>query len=93
MNNKIQTIKKIIKEDENLDGDYWIHCGNEMIYNVLDTFSDEEWMELKEDLVNFSNSEHSIFSRAILDYDTNRLIQNVDIYEIFFTEFILMEDL
>ena len=93
MNSKIQTIKKIIKEDENTDGDYWIHCGNELIYGILDTFSDDEWIQLKNDLVNFNDSEHSIFSRAILHYDTHRLVENVDIYEIFFTEFVLIKDI
>ena len=93
MNSKIQTIKKIIKEDENTDGDYWIHCGNELIYTILDTFSDDEWIQLKKDLVNFYDSEHSIFSRAILHYDTHRQVENVDIYEIFFTEFVLLNDI
>lgn len=93
MNNKIQSIKEIIKEDENTDGDYWIHCGNDLIYKILDTFSDDEWQELKNDLINFKDYEHSIFSRAILHYDTHRLVENVDIYEIFFTEFILLKDI
>ena len=92
MKSKIQTIKIIIRDDENTDGDYWIYCGNGLIYEILDTFTDDEWTELKNDLLNFTDSEHSIFSRAILHYDA-RQIDNMDIYEIFFTEFVLIKDI
>lgn len=90
MNNKIQTIKQIIKENENIDGDYWFHSGNDLIHKILDTFIDDDWEILKNDLENFTDTEHSVFSRAILFYDSDK---SEDIYEIFFTEFVLLNDI
>lgn len=91
MNVKIQNIKNFIWENKNNDGDSWIHGGNEVIYNILDTFNHLEWNELNQALINFTDNEHSIFCRAILFYDENRKLE-IDNIEIFFKEFVLLGD-
>lgn len=88
---KILTIKQIIEKDKKTDGDYWINGGNESIYDILDTFNNEDWKELDRDLANFKDHEHSIFARAILHYDEDRKI-DIDNYHLFFKEFILLKD-
>lgn len=93
MNNKLSKIKKIIKTYKEIDGDFWFYEGNDLIYQILDTFDEIEWENLKLELNNLKDYEHSIFSRVILSYDTDRIVDKVDVYEIFFTEFVLLSDL
>lgn len=93
MKTEISKIKNIILEDYKTDGDYWLHMGNNLIYEILDTFDEQDWNYLKGDLINWRDFEHSIFSRAIRSYGTLKVIDKVDIYEIFFTEFVLQTDL
>lgn len=93
MDNKLSKIKKIIKTYKDIDGDFWFYEGNDLIYEILDTFDEIEWENLKLDLNNLKDYEHSIFSRVILSYDTDRIVDKVDVYEIFFTEFVLLSDL
>ncbi|SDJ57131.1 hypothetical protein [Chryseobacterium jejuense] len=88
---KISEIKHIIEKDKNTDGDYWLNVGNEMIYKILDTFNESDWKELEKDLINFKDAEHSIFARAILHYDENRIV-DIDHYQLFFKSFILLKD-
>ncbi len=93
MKSKTSKIKNIIFKDYQKDGDYWSYFGNSLIYEILDTFNKTDWNYLKEDLITWKDFEHSIFSRAILDYDAHRIVDEVDVYEIFFTEFVLQTDL
>jgi hypothetical protein len=93
MKSKISKIKNIILQDHNTDGDYWLYGGNNLIYEILDGFDENDWNHLKNDLNTWKDFEHSIFSRAILNYNIDKIVNKADIYEIFFTEFILQTDL
>lgn len=93
MNKKISKIKEIIKEFRNIDGDFWHYGGNELIYEILNSFDGTEWEKLKVELNNFEDYEHSIFARAILSYKNDRMLSKADVYEIFFLQFVLLNDL
>ena len=93
MNNKTSDIKKIILKNHDDDGAYWSYFGNSLIYEILDTFNETDWNYLVSDLITWKDFEHSIFSRAILNYDTHRIVDDVDIYEIFCQLFSLHQQL
>lgn len=91
INYKLKEIKSLIKEWGGIDGDFWLHCGNDLIYEILDIFDETDWDDLNKDLINFTDHEHSIFARAILSYDDDRKLK-IDNYEIFYKEFVLLDD-
>jgi hypothetical protein len=87
---KIDTIKKIINDNADIDGDYWHYEGDELIHQILDTFNEKEWFSFIEELNNFTDNERSQFCCTLLNYDNNRIVKIVDIYEIFFNQYLLL---
>ncbi|WP_286967520.1 hypothetical protein [Flavobacterium sp. UBA4854] len=87
---KIESIKKIINDNADIDGDFWHYEGDELIYQILDTFNENEWRDFIQELNNFTDDERYQFCCTLLNYDTNRIIKIVDIYEIFFTQYLLL---
>lgn len=88
---KVAKIKKYINDNDDIDGDLWHYSGNEFIYKILDTFDESDWQYLIKDLTNFEDNERFQFSNTLLGYDTDRIINIVDIYEIFFTQYLLLK--
>jgi hypothetical protein len=88
---KVAKIKKYINDNDHIDGDFWHYSGNEFIYKILDTFDESDWQYLIKDLTNFEDKERYQFSNTLLGYDTDRIISIVDIYEIFFTQYLLLK--
>lgn len=91
LEDKIKTIKKIINENEHIDGDFWYHCGDELIHKVLDTFNESEWKIFIKELNDFKDYERYQFCCTLLNYDNERIIKIVDIYDIFFSQYLLLE--
>ncbi|WDF61029.1 hypothetical protein PQ462_06595 [Flavobacterium sp. KACC 22758] len=87
---KIDSIKKIINDNGDIDGDYWYYEGDESIHQILDTFNEKEWLSFIEELNNFTDDERYQFCCTLLNYDNNRIVKIVDIYEIFFTQYLLL---
>lgn len=87
---KIDTIKKIINDNADIDGDYWHYEGDELIHQILDTFNEKEWFSFIEELNNFTDNERSQFCCTLLNYNNNRIVKIVDIYEIFFSQYLLL---
>jgi len=87
---KTNQIKKIINDNANIDGDFWHYAGDELIHQILDTFNENEWRDFIQELNNFTDDERCQFCYTILNYNTNRIVKIVDIYEIFFTQYLLL---
>jgi hypothetical protein len=81
---KIQSLFNIIDQDADTDGDYWIHHGNDLLFEILNTFNEAEWKFLMDDLKNWQDSQLSIFIRAMKTYDSE-LIDPIWIFGYIFT--------
>ena len=61
MTGKISDVRRIMLKDQEYDG-YFDNVGYIDIYEILDTFNETEWNDLKNDLITWKDFEHSIFS-------------------------------
>ncbi|WP_300976598.1 hypothetical protein [Flavobacterium sp.] len=87
---RIKAIKKIINDNEDIDGDFWHYEGDELIHQILDTFIENEWQSFIKELDNFTDYERYQFTTTLLNYDNDRIVKIVDIYEIYFNQYLLL---
>lgn len=65
-NSRVLGVYDYLLKNEYIDSDYWsIGGGSQEIQNKLNSFSDKDWEDLKEDIINWSEDDRDVLIKSV----------------------------